>query len=119
MRSAKSRQDAKDMLREDSRNPGDGYCIQILTIDGKAQEGLSQKSIYIENISRGGFRFVAAIDLQIDTRIKVLLRFPDERTQEVLGRICYCVKSEDDETTAYGFSVVEGFYTLYPNIASS
>ena len=106
------------MLREDSRNPGDGYCIQILTIDGKAQESLSQKSLYIENISRGGFRFHAALDLHVDARIKVLLRFPDERSQEVLGRICYSVKSEEDDTTAYGFSVVEGFYSLYPNIAS-
>lgn len=107
------------MLREDSRNPGDGYCIQILTIDGKAQEELSQKSIYIENISRGGFRFVAELELHVDARIKVLLRFPDERTQEVLGRVCYSVKSEDDDTAAYGFSVIDGFYTLYPNIASN
>ena len=100
------------MLREDSRTPGSGYCIQILTIDGKAQEDVSEKSFYIENISRGGFCFVAEIALEIDSRLLVLLRFPDERTQEVLGRICYSNANVNGDGTAYGFSVIKGFYSM-------
>lgn len=102
------------MLREDSRNMGEGYCIQILSIDGKVQQDLAQKSFFIENISRGGFRFKATIDFEIDSRLQVLLRFPDERTQEVLGRICYCDSTTDGESKAYGFSVLDGFYSLFP-----
>lgn len=109
------------MLREDSRNLGDGYCIQILTIDGVVRQELAQKSFYIENISRGGFRFIAMIDLEIDSRMQVLLRFPDGRTQEVLGRICYCdtTFSGEDDGYAYGFSVLDGFYSLFPKSAES
>ena len=101
-----------DMHREGSRSAGSGYCIQILTLDGQVQEDISQKSFYIENISRGGFRFIAKLDLEIDSRLKVLLRFPDESVQEVLGRICYCDASVEDDDIAYGFSVIEGFYSL-------
>lgn len=106
------------MFREDSRNPGNGYCIQILTINGRVQDDLSQKSFYIENISRGGFRFIAAIDLEIDSRLQVLLRFPDERTQEVLGRISYCDTTVGGDSNAYGFSVINGFYSLFPKDAA-
>ena len=107
------------MHREDSRNMGEGYCIQILTIDGQVQQELAQKSFFIENISRGGFRFRASIELEIDSRIQVLLRFPDERAQEVLGRICYCDSPDDgDEGKAYGFSVLDGFYSLFPKNAT-
>ena len=43
---------------------------------------------------------------------RVLLRFPDDHTQEVLGRICYSETLEDSKM-AYGFSVIDGFYSLY------
>lgn len=103
-----------DMLREDYRDPGDGHCIQILTIDDHVREDLAHKSFYIKNISRGGFRFFAAIDLEIDSRLKVLLRFPDGRTEEVLGRISYCDTTLEGDSNAYGFSVIDGFYSLSP-----
>lgn len=106
------------MLREDGRNPGSGYCIQILTIDGQVQQDIAQKSFYIENISRGGFRFIASIDLEIDSRLQILLRFPDERTQDVLGRICYCDAAVEGDGIAYGFSVIDGFYSLIPKEAT-
>lgn len=102
------------MHRENRRASGDGYCIQILAIDGQIQDDLSQKSFYIENISRGGFRFIAAIELEIDIRLQVLLRFPDESTQEVLGRISYCDTTAGGGSNAYGFSVINGFYSLLP-----
>ena len=100
------------MQREDGRNPGNGYCIQILTINGQAQQELAQKSFYIENISRGGFRFIATISLEIDNQLQVMLRFPDNRAEEVLGRICYCDESIEGDGVAYGFSVIDGFYQL-------
>lgn len=100
------------MQREDGRNPGNGYCIQILTINGQAQQELAQKSFYIENISRGGFRFIATISLEIDNQLQVILKFPDERTEEVLGRICYRDDTIEGDGVAYGFSVINGFYQL-------
>ena len=100
------------MQREDGRDPGNGYCIQILTVDGQSQQDIAQKSFYIENISRGGFRFIATISLEIDNQLQVMLRFPDDRTEEVLGRICYCDESIEGDGVAYGFSVIDGFYQL-------
>jgi hypothetical protein len=107
-----------DMLREDGREPVTGYCIQILTIDGQVQEDIAQKSFYVENISRGGFRFIASIGLEIDNRLQVVLKFPDERTEEVLGRICYCDETIKGDDVAYGFSVIEGFYQLFSKAAA-
>lgn len=100
------------MTRRYGRNAGEGYCIQILVLNDKAQESSSQKSYYIENISQGGFRFISNLRLEIEDRMKVLLRFPDGRSQEVLGRICYCDPTQGEHNFAYGFSVLEGFYAL-------
>ena len=100
------------MVKQRGRLSGDGYCIQILSINDKAQEDLTQKSLYIENISKGGFRFITDLMFAIEDRLQVLLRFPDGRTKEVFGRVCYCEEVDDSDKRAYGFSVLDGFYTL-------
>lgn len=100
-----------DSQRQQERSSAEGYCIQILIINGDVQSSLSQKSFYIENISKGGFRFHAEEEFELEDRVQVMLRFPDERSQEVLGRICY-VDDIEDGTKAYGFSIIKGFYSL-------
>ena len=107
------------MKREDSRNPADGYCIQILFINGKVREDLSQKSFYMDNISKGGFRFVTDVELEQEDRIQVMLRFPDGRSQEVYGRICYCDNTIEGPSQAFGFSIIDGFYSLFPRTAEN
>ena len=99
------------MNRTQDRATADGYCIQILIVNGEVQNQLSLKSYYIENIGKGGFRFLADIAFELEDRVQVLLRFPDGHSQEVLGSICYSDKA-DDEQTAFGFSVIDGFYSL-------
>ena len=89
------------MNRNQERASADGYCIQVLIINGEVQ-----------NIGKGGFRFISDIKFELEDRLQVLLRFPDDHSQEVLGRICYS-EAIDDETFAYGFSVIDGFYSLY------
>jgi hypothetical protein len=100
------------MKRHQERSSAEGYCVQILIVNGHVQNDTSLKSYYIENIGKGGFRFVTDMQFDLEDRIQVLLRFPDDHTQEVLGRICYSEQIEDD-MVAYGFSVLEGFYSLY------
>lgn len=99
------------MTRNQERATAEGYCIQVLIINGEIQNNLSQKSFYIENIGKGGFRFISEVEFNLEDRVQVLLRFPDDHSQEVLGRICYS-ESLDDAKTAYGFSVLDGFYSL-------
>lgn len=99
------------MDRKQERSSADGYCIQVLIINGEVQSQLSHKSFYIENIGNGGFRFISDVQFELEDRVQVLLRFPDDHSQEVLGRICYCDKLENNQM-AYGFSVIEGFYSL-------
>lgn len=98
------------------RSTVEGYCIQVLIINGEVQDQLSQKSYYIENIGKGGFRFLSDIAFALEDRVQVLLRFPDSHTQEVLGRICYIDAGKDGQT-AYGFSVIDGFYSLSSSVA--
>ncbi len=98
------------MARNQARASVDGYCIQILLINGNVNKQ-PEKLYSIENIGKGGFRFVSEVAFELDDRVKVLLRFPDEFSQEVLGRICYSDDSTQ-EHKAYGFSVIDGFYSL-------
>lgn len=104
------------MSRNQERSSADGYCIQVLIVNGEMQDHHSQKSYYIENIGKGGFRFISDRTFELEDRVQVLLRFPDNHSQEVLGRICYSEKV-DDEKTAYGFSVLNGFYMLRSSVS--
>ena len=83
--------------------------IQVLNKNGEAQNHLAEQSFHIEHICKGGFRFLSEEKFELEDRVEVKLRFPNEHTQEVLGRICYS-DAIDDYRTAYGFSVIEGFY---------
>ena len=84
--------------------------IQVLNKNGETQNHLAEKSFNIEHICKGGFRFLTKEKFELEDRIQVQLRFPDEHTQKVLGRICYSDVIDDDRT-AYGFSVIDGFYS--------
>jgi len=84
--------------------------IQVLNKNGETQKHLAEKSFYIEHICKGGFRFLTEEKFELEDRVQVQLCFPDEHTQEVLGRICYS-DAIDDDRTAYGFSVIDGFYS--------
>ena len=99
------------MKNSRERSAVEGYCVQVLIINGEVQDALSQKSFYIENIGKGGFRFISDANFELEDRVQVLLRFPDQHSQEVLGRICYSDPLDNDQI-AYGFSVIEGFYSL-------
>ena len=99
------------MTRNQERATAEGYCIQVLIVNGEVQDNISQKSFYIENIGKGGFRFISEEKFELEDRVQILLRFPDDHSQEVLGRICYSDNLGDNKT-AYGFSVIDGFYSL-------
>ena len=104
------------MKKVRERSKVECYFIQVLIINGEVQSFLSQQSFYIENIGKGGFRFISNVKFELEDRVQVLLRFPDDRSQEVLGRICYSEEFDDDQT-AYGFSVIDGFYSLHASAA--
>ena len=90
----------------------ESYRIQVLNKNGETQIHLAEKSFDIEHICKGGFRFISDEKFEIEDRIQVELQFPDDHSQQVLGRICYC-EEIDDVRTAYGFSIVKGFYSLH------
>jgi hypothetical protein len=81
----------------------------VLNKNGETQNHLGEHSFHIEHICKGGFRFLTKEEFELEDRIQVQLRFPDKHTQEVLGRICYS-DAIDADRTAYGFSVLNGFY---------
>jgi len=87
------------------------YSINVIDINGEVRDRLATRTIQLEFICKGGFRFLAEETLDIDDRMRVRLKFPDDSTQEVYGRICYC-DVVDEHRNAYGFSVLSGFYAL-------
>lgn len=96
------------MPRQFERIPGSAYSVSLIALNGKGVD--KQPSINIDNIGKGGFRFSSDAELQLEDRLQVILRFPDGREQEVLGRICY--SEEEMDHFSYGFSVLSGFYSL-------
>ena len=100
------------MDRKHNRQSATNYSIQVLQVNGAVCEDLSEDTIHVENISKGGFRFVAPCDFGLEDRVQVELRFPDASVKKVLGRISYCEELESDGEKAYGFSVLDGFYSL-------
>ncbi len=99
------------MNRNQARGSAAGYCIQVLIVNGEVQTHLPLKSFYIENIGKGGFRFLSDVNFELEDRVQVLLHFPNGHSQEVLGRICYKEETSSNRI-AYGYSVIEGFYSL-------
>lgn len=99
------------MKRGHERSSVEGYFVQVLIVNGEVQSRFSQKSYYIDNIGKGGFRFISDAVFELEDRVRVLLIFPDGDAQEVFGRICYSDEVEDNKI-AYGFSVIDGFYSL-------
>ncbi len=98
------------------RSSAEGHFIRILIINDEIQDKFSQKSFYLENICKGGFRFISDVKFELEDRVQVLLHFPDNYSQKVLGRICYC-DEVDNKQTAYGFSIIDGFYSLQASVA--
>lgn len=98
------------MSRNFNRLSGKAYSLCLQKINGESRKELNDGIFIVENISRGGFRFQSNIELDIEDRVRAMLKFPSGQQQEVLGRICYRELIESDELVAYGFSVLQGFY---------
>ena len=84
--------------------------MQVLNKNGEAENHLTEESFSLEHICKGGFRFLSKETFELEDRLQVQLKFPDDYTQIVLGRICYS-DMVDDDRTAYGFSIIDGFYS--------
>ena len=99
--------DAKS--RTDIRLPCKACSYEILSVNGEKPGQSQQCQGIIENISKGGFRFVTSTRFELEDRIAARIIFPDGQSQEVFGRICYCNEDEGKGDYAYGFSIINGF----------
>ena len=96
-------------VRKDIRQPCKACRCEILLVNGEKPDLSQQYEGDIENISKGGFRFVTSKRFELEDRIKARVIFTDGRSQETLGRICYCNEDEEKGNYAYGFSILNGF----------
>jgi hypothetical protein len=94
-------------MRNQNLKSAQEHFVQLLTINGEKQDHLSQDYLPVEEICKDGFRFCSNVDLELEDRLLVQLRFPDDRSQQILGRICYS-DDIDDDITAYGFNAIDG-----------
>ena len=99
--------DAKS--RKDIRQPCKACRCEILLVNDKEPDHSQYYEGDIENISKGGFRFVTSKRFELEDRIKAKITFTDGRSQETVGRICYCNEDEKNGDYAYGFSIINGF----------
>lgn len=95
--------------RKHVRKPCPACRCEILLVNGKEPDQSQQYEGDIENICKGGFRFITPKRFELDDRIKARIYFTDGRSQESLGRICYCNEDEANGGYAYGFSIITGF----------
>jgi hypothetical protein len=99
--------DAK--TRKHLRQPCKTLRCEILSVNGKQPELIQQYEGSIENISKGGFRFVTSKRFELEDRIRARIIYTDGRSHETIGRICYCNEEEGSDEYAYGFSILNGF----------
>lgn len=99
--------DAKS--RKYIRQPCKACRCEILLVNGEKPDQSQQYEGTIENISKGGFRFVTSKRFELEDRIKARVFFTDGRSQETIGRICYCNEVGQSDEYAYGFSIIDGF----------
>ena len=100
-----------------NRSSAEGHWIQVLIINNNKVDGqLANRSFSLENICKGGFRFVSDHGFELEDRLEIMLTFPDDYSQKVFGRICY-IDEVDSERKAYGFSVLDGFYSFHASVA--
>ncbi len=99
--------DAK--ARKDTRLLCKACRYEILSVNGKKPDQSQQYQGVIENISKGGFRFVTSKRFELEDRITAKIVFTDGRSLETFGRICYCNEDEENGDYAYGFSIITGF----------
>ena len=96
-------------MRKELRQACKTCRCEILQVNGKAPDQSQQYEGNIENISKGGFRFVTSKRFELEDRIKARIIFADGRSLESLGRICYCNEDGEAGNFAYGFSILNGF----------
>ena len=99
--------DAK--TRTDIRLPCKACRYEILSVNGKEPDQSLIRQGIIENISKGGFRFATSQRFELEDRITAKIIFADGRSQESLGRICYCNEDGENGGYTYGFSIITGF----------
>lgn len=95
--------------RKHSRLSCQACRCEILQVNGLKPDRSQYYSGDIENICKGGFRFVTSKRFELEDRIKAMLTFHDGYSQETFGRICYCNEDETSGGYAYGFSIIDGF----------
>jgi len=83
--------------------------FEILQVNGRKPDQSQSYAGDIENIGKGGFRFVTSRRFELEDRIKAMLIFPDGYSHETFGRICYCNEDKNGGGYAYGFSIIDGF----------
>ena len=99
----------KDTNRKDVRQLCKACRCEILLVNGAEPDQSQQYQGDIENISKGGFRFVTSKRFELEDRITARIIFADGSSQETFGRICYCNDADEDGDFAYGFSILNGF----------
>lgn len=95
--------------RKHIRQPCKACRCEILLVNGEKPDQSQQFEGDIENISKGGFRFVTSKRFELEDRLKARIIFTDGRSQESTGRICYCNEDTVIGAYAYGFSIINGF----------
>lgn len=97
--------------RKFTRHECDLCRCRILQVNGVSPAASQAYDGGLRDIGKGGFCFVTSIGFELEDRLLARLQFADGSSHETLGRICYC-NEEADDVFAYGFSILQGFYSL-------
>ena len=76
--------------------------ITFLKITCLSRKSVKAASVFIQ----------MSILKKLEDRLLAQLRFPDDLSEQVMGRLCYS-DAIDDDITVYVFSVIDGFYSLH------
>ena len=101
------------MIRKENRKLIQGAFLEVHRSNNRVET--SDHSKYaIENISRGGLRFLSPDQYSVDERIEIILHLNNGEKHSLMARICY----RDEPRTAsngsccYGVSFLDHFLEI-------
>lgn len=95
------------MIQRETRQAIDGARVSLKRQSSGTETRDSQYPV--NNISRGGLRFTASENFDVDERVELTLYLSNGHTHNLHGRICYCHNGSSDSQHDYGVSFLDPY----------
>ena len=95
------------MIQRETRQAIDGAQVSLRR-QATESDNQADSKYPVNNISRGGLRFSATEDFDVDERVELTLYLSNGHIHNLHGRICYCQNNNNNQHD-YGVSFLDPY----------